>query len=132
MDFRKHLKAVPPQFDIVPFGNVFFLVAVFFLLAFFFSGSGSLSVAVPKWVTSDMAAPADLTIIVTSENIMYVNKKLTTLRELKDLLVPLAGSPSAILIKADHRASVGCIVDIWNLGRSMGIGRINMATDREE
>jgi biopolymer transport protein ExbD len=79
-----------------------------------------------------MANDKSITIVVTSENIVYVNNRVTTLQELRGLLSQAKDRASSVLIKADRRASVGRIVDIWNLGRNLGIKRINVATDQEE
>jgi len=37
-----------------------------------------------------------------------------------------------VLIKADRRASVGRIVDVWNLCRALGLERVNIATNQEQ
>ncbi len=133
MDFRRNIKAVSlSRIDLVPFINVIFLVVVFFLLVFVFAVSAPLNVKLPKAVTSDMVNDSSITIVVTSENILYVNDRVTTLQELKNFLSRAGSRSRSVLIKADRRASVGRVVDIWDLGRNLGIERINVATDQEE
>ena len=133
MDFRRNIKvSVLSRVDLIPFINMIFLVVVFFLLLFVFAMAAPLNVQLPKAVTSDMANATSVTIVVTSENILYVNERVTTLQELRRLLAQVQGKARSVLIKADRRASVGRVVDIWNLGRNLGIERINVATDQEE
>ncbi len=132
MDFRRHLKLCVPKFNFFPFLNVLFILLGFIAFILFISKSSFLKIALPKGVTSDIASPSSLTIIVTGENVVYVNNHLITLGELKEFLAFPGGNARAILIKADHRASVGRVVDILNLARSMGIEHINIATDREK
>lgn len=133
MDFCRNIKvSVLSRVDLIPFVNMIFLVVVFFFLLFVFAIDAPLNVRLPKAVTSDMANDKSITIVVTSENIVYVNNRVTTLQELRGLLSQAKDRASSVLIKADRRASVGRIVDIWNLGRNLGIKRINVATDQEE
>ncbi len=133
MDFRRNIKvSVLSRVDLIPFINVIFLVVVFFLLVFVFAVSAPLNVKLPKAVTSDMVNDSSITIVVTSENILYLNDKVTTLQELRTFLSNIKNRARSVLIKADRRASIGRVVDIWNLGRNLGIERINVATDQEE
>jgi biopolymer transport protein ExbD len=133
VDFRRHI-SVPLMtgIDLVPLLNVIFLVVVFFLLVSVFAVSAPLKVKLPRAVTSDMVNGVAITIIVTSENILYINDRVVTLQELKDVLARAGSRGRAVMIKADRRASVGRVVDIWDLGRNMGVERINVATDQEE
>ncbi len=132
MDFRQHIRPGKIKFNFIPFINVFFIISGLIIFSIFLSKNTFISVGVPRGVTSDVAAAVNMTIVVTSENIMYVNNKLITLGELKNLFRSSGNNYRAVLIKADHRASVGCVVDILNLGRNMGIEHINIATDRED
>jgi biopolymer transport protein ExbD len=133
VDFSRNIKvSVLSRVDLIPFINMIFLVVVFFFLLFVFAVDAPLNVRLPKAVTSDMANDKSVTIVVTSENIVYVNGRVTTLQELRGLLSRAKDRASSVLIKADRRVSVGRIVDIWNLGRDLGIKRINVATDQEE
>jgi len=133
VDFSRNIKvSVLTRIDLVPFINVILLVVVFFLLIFVFAVSSPLNVKLPKAVTSDMVNDTRIAIVVTSENIMYVNGKVTTLQELRLILSQAGPGSGSVLIKSDRRASVGRVVDIWDLGRSLGIERINVATDQEE
>ncbi len=132
MDIRRHFKiSFLPRIDLVPFFNVIFLVLVFLMMVFSFALSSSLNVKLPRAVTSDMVHDGSITVVVTSENIMYVNEKVTTLGELRSLLTAAVKGSRSILIKADRRASVGRVVDIWDLARGLGIERINVAADQE-
>ena len=43
-----------------------------------------------------------------------------------------AGKDIPVMIKADRRASMGRIVDIWDLCRELNIERINIATNHDK
>ena len=132
MNFRRHLKSVRTfEINLTPLIDVIFQLLIFFMLSSNFTQPTAINVRLPKAVTSDIVRDENLMIVVTSENIIYLNEKVITLDELKDVLSKGAGAKRPVLIKADRRASVGRIVDVWDLGRSLGIERINVATDQE-
>ncbi len=129
LNFHKGLK-LPVSFavDPVPLLNVIFLVCMFYMLSSYFTRPFPINVKLPGAVTSDIVL-GKLTIIITSENIIYLNNKVTTLRELREQLSCPENIQRAVFIKADRRASIGRIAEVWDLGRSLGIKRIDVATD---
>lgn len=114
-----------------PLIDVIFQLLIFFMLSSNFTQPSAINVKLPKAVTSDAVNDENLTIVVTSENMIYLNDKVTTVEELKDLMGRPYNKKRPVLIKADRRASVGRIVDIWDLGRSLGVERIDVATEQE-
>jgi biopolymer transport protein ExbD len=133
VDLSRHIKVpVLSNVGLMPFINGLVLIVVFFFILLGFAVDAPLNVRLPKAVTSDMAGDKSITIVVSSENIVYVNGRVTTWQELKGLLSRAKDSSFSVLIKADRRVSVGRIVDIWNMGRDLGIKNINVATDQEE
>ncbi|NTV28871.1 MAG: hypothetical protein HGA80_02200 [Candidatus Omnitrophica bacterium] len=129
LNFQKSCK-LPASFtvDVVPLLNVLLLVSIFYMLSNYFTRPFPISVKLPGAVTSDVVQDK-LTIMITSENIIYYNNKVTTLRELRELLSQTDRDRCSVFIKADRRASVGRIVDVWDLGRALGIKSIDVATD---
>ena len=87
---------------------------------------------IPRAVTSDIINDDNITIIITSENIMYLSGRVITVDDLRAFLSRPNNRKRPVLIKADRRASVGRIVDVWDLGRNLGIERISIATDQGE
>lgn len=133
MDFCKTITSkVAPGQNTVVLIDIIFLLVVFLIIAPFFTGQSPLQVRLPGAVTSDIAHDGNITVIVSSENILYYDNKVVTLEEFKGILSRLEDRRRPVLIKADRRASLGRIVDLWNLGRSVGIERIDVASDREE
>ena len=133
MDFHRHIRVFPvARTGFVPFINLILLVVVFFVLVLSLTEVAPLAVKLPRGITSDMVNDGQITIMVTSENILYIHEKVTTLQELKQLFSRSKNKTRSVLIKADRRASVGRIVDIWDLGRNSGIERINVAADQGE
>lgn len=120
------------QVDIVPFMNLILLLLIFFILSLSLTSPLGINVKLPKAVTSDVIREDNIVLMINSENVLYFNRNVVTLKELIKKLEKIKGENRLILIKADRRASVGRIVDVWNLCRQLGIERINIATTQEE
>jgi len=132
MKFRRHTKLEYglEQIDIAPLIDVIFQLLIFFMLSSSFTFQTGIKVSLPKAVTSDAIKEENLIITITRENVIYLNGKVSTMEELRHQLSKAADNGRALLIKADRRASVGRIVDVWDLCRNLGIEKINIATNQ--
>jgi biopolymer transport protein ExbD len=90
-----------------------------------------IKVNLPKAVTSEVMKYENIEILITSENITYLNGKIVTTQELRNFLQQAAKRDQTILIKSDRRASLGRVVEIWDMARDLGISQINIATNQE-
>ncbi len=134
MKFKRHSKLEYgiEQIDIAPLVDVIFQLLIFFMLSSSFTFQSGINVKLPKAVTSDVIKEENIIITITSENVTYLNGTIITLAELKNnLKKSYTDNNRPILIKADRRASVGRIVDIWDLCRNLGIEKINIATNQK-
>jgi len=119
------------QIDILPLINIVFLLLIFLMLTPNFIMQPAIMVSLPRAVTSEAVKFENIEIMVTRENVTYLNGQAVTKEGLKLLLKQSALRNQAILIKADRRASLGRIVEIWDMARDLGISRINIATNKE-
>ena len=133
MHFKRRSKLVYglEQMALAPFVDVVFLLLIFFMLSPSLTAPSGIHVKLPKAVTSDMIQEENSIVTITSENVIYLNGAVTTLKELKQKLDKPNIKIRPLLIKADRRASVGRIVDVWDLCRALGIERINIATNQD-
>ena len=133
MNFRQHMNVAPVTgVQLVPFLNFFLIVIVFLMFVSQLAMSMPLGVRLPKVITSDMTTGKEIVVVVSGENIMYVHDKVVTLGELRGSLAFAGNDPRSLLIKVDRRASMGRVVEIWDLARSLGFTTVNLAADREE
>jgi biopolymer transport protein ExbD len=132
MKFQQHLKPASGlhQINVVPMVNVILLLVMFSLAAPWLTSSPGILVQLPKAITSDTIQDEPLIITVTGEDIVYFNKSIATVKELKTRIGKNRKGQLSVLIKADRRASLGRIVDVWNVCRAMGIEHINIATNQ--
>ncbi len=133
MRFKRHTKLESglSQVDIAPLIDVVFLLLIFFMLSSSFTLQSGINVKLPKTVTSDVIKSENVVVTITRENVIYLNDAVITLKELNQALSQFSGKERPLLIKADRRASVGRVVDVWDLCRNLGIERINIATNQE-
>ena len=133
MRFKRHMELEHglKQIDIAPLIDMIFQLLIFFMLTSSFVMQPGIKVNLPKAVTSEIVKFENIEILVSSENITYLNGKVVTTQELKNLLAQAAKRKQSILIKADKRASLGRVVEIWDLCRDLGIVQINIATNQE-
>ena len=133
MKFKRHVKLEQglEQINLAPLIDIIFLLLIFFMLSSSFTFQSGINVKLPKAVTSDSITDDNFIIIISSENVIYYNDSVLTLEELKQRLLTLQGRNIPVLIKADRRASLGRMVDVWDICRKYGIERINIATTQD-
>lgn len=118
--------------NIVPMVNIILLILMFSFLSTWLTSPLGIRVRLPKAITSDTIKDETLVITVTGEDIVYFNKSIATIKELKTSLNKNSNRKLSVLIKADRRASMGRIVDVWNTCRALGIERIHIATNQDQ
>jgi biopolymer transport protein ExbD len=116
---------------IAPLLNIFFLLLIFFALSSVLTSPATIGVQLPKAMTGDVIREENVVIAITGENVIYMDNKIVAIKDLKARMSGL-GKNVSVLIKADRRASVGRIVDVWNLCRGLGLERVNIATNQEQ
>lgn len=133
MRFKRHaeLEHGLRPIDIAPLIDMVFQLLIFFMLTSSFIMQPGIKVNLPKAVTSEVVKYENVEIVISSENVIYINGKVLNVQELKTLLKQTAKVKGSILIKADRRSSLGRIVEVWDMCRDLGITQINIATDQE-
>lgn len=134
MRFKHHMELEHglKQIDIAPLIDMVFQLLIFFMLTSSFVMQPGIKVNLPKAITSEVVKFENIEVVVSSENVTYLNGRIVTTQELKNQLVQVAKRKQPILIKADRRASLGRVVEIWDMCRDLGISQINIATSQEQ
>lgn len=133
MKFKRHIElehGLRP-FDIAPLIDIVFQLLIFFMLTSSFIMQPGIKVNLPKAVTSEVVKENNIVIIISREDVVYINNNVFTTQELKNYLSKGRNADKPILIKSDKRASLGRVVEIWDLCREMGISQLNIATGQE-
>ncbi|MBU1998277.1 MAG: biopolymer transporter ExbD, partial [Candidatus Omnitrophica bacterium] len=105
---------------------------IFFMLTSSFIMQPGIKINLPRATTSEVINYENIEIIVSGENIIYLNGKIVNARELKAILLKTSKiKDSSVLIKADKSASLGRIVEVWDMCRDLGVAQINIATNQQ-
>ncbi|MGH7198567.1 MAG: ExbD/TolR family protein [Candidatus Omnitrophota bacterium] len=119
------------QLDIAPLIDVMFLLLLFFMLSSNFIFQPGIKVSLPKAITSEVISSENIVITVTGQDLLFLNDQPITLSELVAKLKEAARENKFLLLKADTNASLGRVVEIWDLCRELGIPQINIATNQK-
>ena len=130
MKFKRRLKIEKGMIDLTPMVNIFFLLFVFFLFTSSFIFQPGIKVSLPKAVTSEVMRQDNITVTITKDDKIYLEDKQITQDELISRLRILAKEQMGLLIRADSRAPLGRIVEIWDTCRKEGVSQINIATNQ--
>lgn len=92
--------------------------------------------AKPSGIEMDFSSMAEggnplagsVVIMVTSENVIYINGRVVTLNELRRFLAQGNFRRDALMIKADPKASMGRVADILDLCRGISGASVNVST----
>lgn len=131
MKFKRRTELKKGHLDIAPLVDVVFLLLIFFMLTSSFIFQPGIKVNLPKALTSESLHEKSLVILITNTDVIYLNERAITTKELNSRLRIAAKEKKPLLIKADRRASMGKIVEIWDMCRDAGISQINIATSQE-
>jgi len=133
MRFKRHIELEHGlrQIDIAPLVDVIFQLLIFFMLTSSFIVPSGIRVNLPKAVTSQMVKSKSLEIVVSGENVIYIEGRVVNIQELKPILKELQTRDQPLLIKADRRARLGRVVEIWDMARNLGLSQVNIATYQE-
>lgn len=116
--------------DFTPLVNVFFLLLIFFIFSSSFIFQPGIKVNLPKAVTSEVIQQENVVIIITRDDLIYLNDREISQDELVSNLRIIAKEKTPLLIKADSHASLGRVVGIWDMCRAEGVSQVNIATSQ--
>jgi biopolymer transport protein ExbD len=116
--------------DLTPLINVFFLLLIFFMFTSSFIFQPGIRVNLPKAVTSEVIQEEGDILIITKAGKIYLGDRDISSDELSSKLRLIAKEKGSLLIKADSDASLGRVVEIWDMCRREGVLRINIATGK--
>jgi len=125
------LEQGPKLIEITPLIGMVLLLLIFFMLTSSSVMYPGIRVNLPRVVTGESGKYQNLEVVISKENAIYINNSAITAQDLKTLLRQVVGAKGSVLIKADKRASLGKIVEIWDACRYSGITQVNIATNQE-
>jgi len=135
MRFRRYLEIERGQkeIDITPLVDMVFQLLIFFMLTSSFVTLPGIKINLPKAQTAAALPENNIVITIGQDKSLFLNETRVTAAELrKQLAQRVAGKQDIpLLIKADTKADIGTVVEIWDICRASGISQINIATLQE-
>lgn len=119
------------QLDMTPMIDVVFNLLIFFMLSSNFIFQPGIKVSLPKAITSEVLSGENVVINVTAQDLLFLGDQPITINQLVTELKQAAVDQKTLLLKADTGASLGRVVEIWDLCRDLGIAQINIATNQK-
>ena len=125
--FRKGRIEIIPMIDVM-----FFLLATFMLSSLSMQNLDSLQVNLPQGEAEKLSAKTPVTLTLTSDSKIFVNRTPVTLETLGDTLKPLLrDSEQKVVVSADSDAPQGIVVQAMLRARGAGAQHFLIAVKHE-
>ncbi len=133
MKFRRSRESRRGRIEIIPMIDVmFFLLVTFMLASLSMQSLNSLTVNLPKGNAENLQHKEPVTLTVTADSRLYLDKTPVRLENLATLLKPMltAGDPG-VVVAADSSAPQGVVVQAMLQARRAGVEHFLIAVKRE-
>ncbi len=118
-------------FSMAGLTDIVLLLLIFFLLTSSFIPQFGIQVNLPQAETSAPMEQQYVTVAITDDGRFYVNQDLVAREALLEALRDAKGDRTALVLRADERATVGQFATVANLAKALDM-RVLMATERRE
>lgn len=108
--------------------NFVLTVVVLMMCATVFARPSGIQMEFPLFKDSLKSTGQQVVIIVTSENVIYIDGRVVTFNELRRFLAQGNFRRDALMIKVDRRASMGRVADILDLCRGISGASVSVST----
>ncbi len=112
----------------VGFINFVLMVVVLMMSTTIFARPSGVQMEFPSFKEGANASGRGVVIMVTSENVIYVDGRVVTLNELRRFLAHGNFYRETLRFKLDARASMGRVADILDLCRGISGANVNVST----
>ena len=126
-------KREEPRVDLTPMVDVVFLLLIFFMISTTFVETPGISVQLPESSSQrEIKVPEEVKIQLSKEGEIYIGEERLSLEELR---VRLAGYGAKaremnFALYADREARHGRVVQVMDLAREAGFGKLAIATEQ--
>ena len=126
-EYRKGRIEIIPMIDVM-----FFLLATFMLSSLSMQNLDSLQVNLPEGQAEKLSAKTPVTLTLTSDSKIFINRAPVTLETLADTLKPLLrDSEQKVVVSADSDAPQGIVVQAMLRARTAGAQHFLIAVKHE-
>ena len=122
----------PSRIEIIPMIDVmFFLLATFILASLSMQNLNSLAVNLPQGEAEKLTSEMPVTMTLTADSQIFINKTPVTIDTLAPTLKPLlSAAHTDLIVNADNNAPQGIVVQAMLRARSVGVQHFLIAVKR--
>jgi len=117
-------------FSLAGLADIILLLLIFFILTSSFVTQFGIQVTLPKTDAGVTADEQYVTVTLTEDGTYFVEQSPVTREELLAAIRTAVGEKSALLMRADEKASIGQFAVVANIAKALNL-RVLMATERE-
>jgi biopolymer transport protein ExbD len=139
MKFKQRRQLKRTKIEIIPMiDTIFFLLVFFMLSSLSMTKLNGLPVNLPEAKTAPPQPPTELTVTLTQNGVLSINKQPTAWPQFQSKLIELAGGPGtdlknvSVVINADTQVPHGLVVRAIDYARDIGITNYGIATAPEK
>ena len=133
MGFKRHIPE-PPRVDLTPMIDVVFLLLIFFMISTTFVETTGLDIDLPESTAEKLTSQErEVQLYLTASGEIYFERQPVSLEVLSEKLLdygPLA-TRMTFLLMADKDALHGRVIQLMDLAKSAGFGKLAIATDKQ-
>ena len=122
------------ELNLTPLIDCVFLLLIFFMVTTVFKQPHSLRVELPLANQATLVEEKKLVASIDKSGAMEINRNLTTLAELPDLLRREKETTRSLtlIIRTDKKTRHGPVLEVMELAKRLGIDKVVLATEKEE
>ena len=130
MRFRRRTKLLGGLTNTTPLVDVVFNLLLFFMLSSSFIVHPGIKIKLPEVSTKETERETQLNVTITKENQVFLNERRVNLKTLPQAIADFVstGKEEILFIKADADVRHGLVVQVMDIAKSAGIGRLAIAT----
>ena len=126
--FKVNMNIIHPILA-VSFINFVLMVVILVMSTTIFARPSGVQMDFPSFKEGGNSSGNSIDIMVTSENVIYIDNRVVTLNELRHFLAQGNFRGGVVLmVKVDTRASMGRVADVLNLCRGISGVSVNVST----
>lgn len=132
MGFKRRL-AEAPRVDLTPMIDVVFLLLIFFMISTTFVEKPGLKIDLPESSAQQLKQDEkEVQLYLTAGGEIYYERQLITLSQLSERLAGLGpvAAKMTFLLMADQDALHGKVIQLMDLAKTAGFGKLAIATDK--
>jgi biopolymer transport protein ExbD len=126
-------KREEPRVELTPMVDVVFLLLIFFMISTTFIDTRGIAVKLPESSAPTLTkAPDEVEVVLSREGAIYLRGETVSPAQLAEQLdsYQAQAAEMTFVLRADEQALHGRVVQVMDIAREAGFGRLAMATEK--